>query len=86
MSATRPESQSNRSPPVSVNVCSVGSTLIAAGSSSASAKVVSSQLPEQSDLCQSTSQSRPVTVRMLGRPAVTVTGSKTGASTVNFNI
>ena len=33
---------------VSVNVCSVGSTLIAAGSSSASAEVVSSRLPEQS--------------------------------------
>ena len=82
MSATRPESGS---PPVSVNVCSVGSTLIAAGSSSASADVVSSRLPA-ADLRQSTSQSRPVTVRVLRRPAVTVSGSETGASIVNFNV
>ena len=86
MSATRPESQSKGSTPVSVNVCSVGSTLIAAGSISASAEVVSSRLPEQPYLHQSTSQPRPVTVRVLGRPAVTVTGSETGASTANFNV
>lgn len=86
MSVTRSESQPNRLPPVSVNVCSVGSTLIAAGSSSASAETVSSRLPEQPGLRQSTSQgipsqSRPVTVRVLGRPAVTVTESE-----VNFNV
>ena len=67
-------------------MCAVGSTLIAAGSSSsASAGIVSSQLPAALQVTSETSsQPRPVTVQVLGRSAPTV--SNTRMPKVNFNV